>query len=165
MKKSWRHFLFTNGLAASASCVVSAMIISASHYYSLGLFFLIIAPLTGGSLATFMVLCILKDGDELYLIRNFWQILLLGTSVALVVTTSFICALSQHFLLFPTVSMWFFGMRSECSGNACGKCVGEMQHVWPVFHLALGIWTCDPRPVIPVLLIFINFFNSTCIFV
>lgn len=105
MKKSWRHFLFTNGLAASASCVVSAIIISVSHYYSLGLFFLIIAPLTGGSLAAFLVLCLVKDGDERYLIRNFWQILLLGTSVALAVTAGFIYALSQHFLLFPTVSM------------------------------------------------------------
>jgi hypothetical protein len=95
----------TNGLAASASCVVSAMIISVSHYYSLGLFFLIIAPLTGGSLAAFLVLCLVKDGDELYMIQNFWHTLLLGTSVALVVTVSFICALSQHFLLFPTVSM------------------------------------------------------------
>ncbi len=105
MKNSWRRLLLTNGLAASASCVVSAMIISVSYYYSLGLFFLIIAPLTGGSLAAFLVFCLVKAGGELYMIQNLWHTLLLGTSVALVVTVSFICALSQHFLLFPTVSM------------------------------------------------------------
>ena len=103
MKKSMNNslsVLLTNGLAALASFVVSLMIMSVSHYYSLGLFFIIIAPLIGGVVAADMVLFLLKEGGLLSLAQTFWPTLLLGATTALVVAVGFVCAISQHYLFF-----------------------------------------------------------------
>ncbi|MCW5203031.1 hypothetical protein VU12_08835 [Desulfobulbus sp. US4] len=104
MKNSWRPLL-VNGLVVLASFFVSPMIISISHYYSLGFFFIIIAPLIGSFLAAYMVLFFLEDRGGLYLIQTFWQTLLLGATVAFVVTAGCVCSISQHFLFFFTISM------------------------------------------------------------
>ena len=103
MKNSWKHFLLTNILAALASCAASVIIITVSYYYSFGLSCLILGPINGGFLATCLVLYLIEESDELHLVLNSWQTLLLGTSVALMVTVGFICAISQHFLFLPTV--------------------------------------------------------------
>ncbi|WPD24021.1 MAG: hypothetical protein SD837_05535 [Candidatus Electrothrix scaldis] len=103
MKKSWRHFLLTNTLATLASCTVSAMIIIVSHYCAFGLFCLILGPLSGGFLAAYLVLYLLEEKDEIHLLQDSWQTLLLGTTMALIVTGAFICAISQHLLFSPAV--------------------------------------------------------------
>ena len=77
------------------------MIITGSHYYSFGLFCLILGPLSGGFLAAYLVLYLIEEREERHLLRNSWQTLLLGTTVALLVTVGFVCAISQHFIFFP----------------------------------------------------------------
>jgi hypothetical protein len=104
VKNLWR-MLRTDGLAALASFVVSSMIMLVSYYYSLGLFSISIAPLTGGFLAAYMVLFFIEDGGLLYLTQTFWHTLLLGVSVALIVAAGFVCAISQHYLFFTAMSM------------------------------------------------------------
>jgi hypothetical protein len=104
MENSWR-WLLTDGLAALASFVISSIIMLVSHYYSLGLLSIIIGPLTGGFLATYMVLFFIEDGGLLYLTQTFWHTLLLGVSVALIVAAGFVCAISQHYLFFTAMSM------------------------------------------------------------
>ncbi|MCI5123423.1 MAG: hypothetical protein D3925_02835 [Candidatus Electrothrix sp. AR5] len=76
-----------------------------SHYYSLGLLPIIIGPLTGGFLAAYMILFFIEDGGFLYLTQTFWHTLLLGASVGLIVAVGFVCAISQHYLFFTTMSM------------------------------------------------------------
>lgn len=105
MNKSWRHTLFINSSVALASAVVSSMIISISHHYSLGLLFIIIIPLPSGFLTSYLFLCLFEGGNELSLIKNFWQTLLLGTTVALLMTVGFVCAISQHFAISPYVTL------------------------------------------------------------
>ncbi|WP_339135261.1 MAG: hypothetical protein WGN25_17480 [Candidatus Electrothrix sp. GW3-4] len=99
MYNLWK-ILLTNGLTALASFVVSFMILVVSHYYSLGLFSIIIAPLMGGFMAAYMVLFLLEGGELLYLAQTYWHTLLLGLTVALVAAVGFVCAISQHYLFF-----------------------------------------------------------------
>ena len=76
------------------------MIMTVSHYYSFGLFSIIIAPLIGGFLAAYIVLFLLEDGELLYLAQTFWHTLLLGATTALAVAVVFVYAGSQHYLFF-----------------------------------------------------------------
>ena len=93
-----RKFALTDGLTALASFIVSLMILLVSHSYALGLFSIIIAPLTGGFPASCMVLFFLEDGELPYLARTFWHTLLLGTTVSLIAAVGFVCIISQHYL-------------------------------------------------------------------
>ena len=106
MKKSWK-WLQTDCLTALASFVISSIIMSASHSYSLGLLSIIIGPLTGGFLAAYMVLFFVEDGGFLYLTQTFWHTLLLGAFIGLLVAAGFVCAISQHYLFFSAMSMSF----------------------------------------------------------
>ena len=99
MYNIWKFFL-TNGLSALASCIVSFMILVVSHYCALGLFSIIIAPLFGGFLASYMVIFLLEDGELPYLAQAFWHTLLLGITIALIVAVGFVYAVSQHYLFF-----------------------------------------------------------------
>lgn len=99
MHNLWK-FVLNNGLSVLASFIVSFMIMSVSHYYSLGLFSIIIAPLIGGFLAAYAVLFLLEGGDFLHLAQKFWHTLLLGATAALIVAVAFIYAESQHYLFF-----------------------------------------------------------------
>lgn len=102
MKKSWKRLLFINGSAALVSCIVSIMIISISYSYSLDLFLLIITPLPGGFLSAYLVVFLLEK-KEPDLIRNFRHTLLIGITVALLITVGFICSGFRDLILFPDV--------------------------------------------------------------
>ena len=97
-----RNFFLTNGLAALASFTVSFMILIVGHYYALGLFSIIIAPLIGGFLASYMVIFFLEDGELPYLAQTFWHTLLLGIAIALIVVIGFVYTISQHYFFLRT---------------------------------------------------------------
>jgi hypothetical protein len=99
MYNIWK-FSLTNGLTALASFIVSFMILIISHSCALGLFSIIIAPLIGGFLASYMVLFLLEDGDLAYLAQTFWHTLLLGITISLIVAVGFVYTISQHYLFF-----------------------------------------------------------------
>ena len=99
MQNIWKFFL-TNGLTALASFTVSFMILIVSHYYALGLFSIIIAPLIGGFLASCMVIFFLEDGELADLAQTFWHTLLLGVTISLIVAVGFVYTTSQHYLFF-----------------------------------------------------------------
>ena len=93
-----RKFTLTDGLTVLASFTVSLMVLLVSHSYALGLFSIIIAPLTGGFPASCMVLFFLEDGELPYLAQTFWHTLLLGTAISLVAAVGFVCIISQHYV-------------------------------------------------------------------
>lgn len=104
MKSSWKT-LRLDSLTILATFVVSSMIMLVSHFYSFGLFSIIIGPLIGGFMTAYLVLFCTEEGGLIYLSQKFWHTLLLGAAVALATVALFVCAISHHFLFFTAMSM------------------------------------------------------------